>query len=396
MTKSLFKRSGGYFLGLVFSKATNLLLFIFVAKLLSPKNFGSIIYYSTILSLVTLLADFGTIQWYQKEKSIFNRTEIIVNKVLNARLVSLAISGIILSIYLLYSQRFNLFLNSLLLVSLIPESLLSLFDGYYLEQKKPRKISIKQIARSLTLVVFVLIFSKVLTLEIFAISLFAAAFLNMLWFVPWKYVLKFKLNFKSGLKTLRSSSKYAVLITTSYAYSRGDSIIIENTIGSSFLGIYSAAYRYLEGISLLPNALAQNLFHIAAKKDNLKFSQVVKIMTIMTVLGLIAGFGVYIFADVLTTQILGNDYSLAKNVLQVFSMVVVLFFINAPLSSIVQSSDQLKKFIPWGIGNTIGNIFLNIWLIPMYGIMAAAWIMFATEASGLFINLFFVKKIYRR
>ena len=396
MTKSLFKRSGNYFLGLILSKALNLFLFIYVAKLLVPQDFGSIIYYSTIVALATLIADFGTIQWYQKQISLFTNKTKVIHNLINARLFTFIISAILIGLYLLVSQRFSLFLSALLLLTLIPEALLSIFDGYYLEKKQPAKISIKQISRSVILAIFVLVFYQNLTIEIFAFALFASAITNIFWFVPWKYCKTFVFNIKKALKTLKQSSQYAVLITTSYAYSRGDSLIIENTIGSASLGIYSAAYRYLEGLSLLPTALAQNLFHIAAKKDTLKVTQVYKITAAMLVLGVLAGIGVFITAPFLTTTLLGSEYALSETVLQVFAVVVVLFFVNAPLGSIVQSSDLLKKFIPFGIANTAVNLALNIVYIPVYGVMAAAWIMLVTELTGLLINTWFVRKIYTK
>lgn len=396
MTKSLFKRSGNYFLGLIFSKALNLLLFIYVAKLLAPADFGSIIYYSTIIALATLIADFGTVQWYQKQISLFTSKITVIHSLINARFFTFVISALLIGVYLFISQRFSLYVSALLLVTLIPEALLSIFDGYYFEKKQPAKISIKQIARSVILVLFVLIFYQNLTLEIFAFGLFASAIANVFWFVPWKYFMSFAYNTRNALKTLKQSSQYAVLITTSYAYSRGDSIIIENIIGSASLGIYSAAYRYLEGISLLPTALAQNLFHIAAKKDSLKLAQVFKISAVMLVLGLLAGASVFLTASFLTTELLGSEYTLSETVLQVFALVVVLFFVNAPLGSIVQSSDLLKKFIPWGIANTLVNLALNIVYIPLYGVVAAAWIMLITELSGLLINVWFVGRIYKK
>lgn len=396
MTTQLFKRSGVYFVGLLFSKALNLILFVIVAKLLIPVDFGSIIYYSTIIALVTVIADFGTVQWYQKHVTqLANKTNIL-HSLFSARVVTFAISFILIGLYLFTSQRFSLSLSLLLLITLIPEALLSIFDGYYLEKKQPHKISLKQIARSLILVLCVGLFYSNLTLEIFALAIFVSAALNTLWFVPWHYFKSFVFNFGQAIKTLKQSAQYALLITTSYAYSRGDSLIIENTVGSAALGIYSAAYRYLEGLSLLPTALAQNLFHISAKKDSLSTAQLFKITGIMAGLGILAGAVLFLSSDLLTTALLGTEYAKSSTVVQIFSAVIVLFFINAPLSTVVQSSDLLKKFIPWGIANTIANLALNILFIPMYGVMAAAFVMLTTEVLGLIINLVFVKKIYTK
>jgi len=396
MTTQLFQRSGTYFVGLTVSKALNLILFVVVAKLLIPADFGSIIYYSTIIALVTVIADFGTIQWYQKHITLLTNKTKVLHSVFNARLVTFGISIVAIGIYLLISQRFSVPLSLLLLITLIPEALLSIFDGYYLEKKQPHKISLKQIARSIILVLCVAIFYSNLTLELFAVAMFVSAALNAVWFVPWHYFTSFVFNFSQAIKTLKQSAQYALLITTSYAYSRGDSLIIENTIGSASLGIYSAGYRYLEGLSLLPSALAQNLFHISAKKDSLSSAQLMKITASMAGLGILAGAALFLSSDVLTTTLLGSEYAQSGTIVRVFSAVIVLFFVNAPLSTVVQSSDLLKKFIPWGIANTVANLALNILLIPMYGVVAAAFVMLATEVCGLIINLFFVKKIYTK
>lgn len=396
MTTQLFKRSGTYFIGLMLSKALNLILFVVVAKLLLPADFGSIIYYSTIIALVTVLADFGTVQWYQKHLTLLANKTKVLHSVFSARVVTFGISIILIGIYLVISQRFSFELSLLLLFTLIPEALLSIFDGYYLEKKQPYKISLKQIARSCILVICVVLFYANLTLEVFALAMFVSAAVNTLWFVPWQYATSFVFDFAQAKKTLKQSSQYALLITTSYAYSRGDSLIIENTIGSAALGIYSAGYRYLEGLSLLPSALAQNLFHISAKKGSLSANQLAKITGIMALLGVLAGVALFLCSDLLTTTLLGLDYTESGIIVRIFSAVIVLFFVNAPLSTVVQSSDLLKKFIPWGVTNTIANIVLNIALIPLYGAVAAAVVMLVTEFSGLLINLFFITKIYKK
>ncbi len=396
MTKGLFVRSGNYFLGMIASKAINLFLFIAIAKLLLPAEFGSLVYFTTILTLTTVLADFGISQWYQKHVSSLNNKTKTVQAMLSARALTLLVSILAVGSYLVVSQRFSLVSSALLIATLLPDALLSIFDGYYLEKKQPFLISQKQILKSVILVVCVAAFYSQLTLEIFAGAMFVSSILNMIWFVPWKYFSKFAINLRVGLASLKQSASYAVLITTSYAYSRGDSIIIENSIGSAGLGIYSAAYRYLEGLSLLPNALAQNLFHIAAKKDSIQLRQLMSITGVMFGLGLVAGLCVFLFSSFLTSTLLGVEYAAAEVVLKIFSLVTVLFFVNAPLSSIVQSSDHLKRFVPWGLCNTILNLILNIVFIPKFGVTAAAWIMLATEFTGLLINGAFVRIIYKK
>jgi O-antigen/teichoic acid export membrane protein len=81
--------------------------------------------------------------------------------------------------------------------------------------------------------------------------------------------------FKKVKETLLSSYHYGLLIVSSFAYARGDALIIGFTAGNAALGLYSLAYRYLESLSLFPSAISQNLFHISAKKDGTTMPQLI-------------------------------------------------------------------------------------------------------------------------
>ncbi|MEK7070661.1 MAG: polysaccharide biosynthesis C-terminal domain-containing protein, partial [Patescibacteria group bacterium] len=164
--------------------------------------------------------------------------------------------------------------------------------------------------------------------------------------------------------------------------------------GNTALGIYGAGYRFLESLSLIPTALAHNLFPIASKDGVVTKRQVQHITLTMTVFGVIIGLLLYLFSEYIILILLGVAYKQVIPILQIFSVVVVLFFISSPLTTIVQSSSMVKQFLPWGIGNTMLNILLNIALIPILGINGAAWTMLITELTGLLINIYFVHKLY--
>ena len=115
----------------------------------------------------------------------------------------------------------------------------------------------------------------------------------------------------------------------------------------------------------------------------------------MLLTGLTIGIIMFSSASLLSIGLLGPEYSPAINVIRILAVVVVMFFINSPLSTVVQSSDLVSKFLPWGIFNTLLNLVVNLILIPIYGVLGAATAMLLTEITGLGINLYFVKKIYK-
>ncbi len=236
---------------------------------------------------------------------------------------------------------------------------------------------------------------KFFTFEIAIYLYFIASTITALWIFPWKALKGIKpSSLKEILKTLKGSSSYAFLIATSFAYSRGDSLIVRYALNSSALGIYGAAYRYLEGISLLPTALSHNLFPISAKESTLSSGHLVRITFIMLFLGLLSSICIYLLSGWLIVTIIGPAYVGAVQVMKIFAGVVLFFFLNAPLATVVQSSRLLKRFLPYGIFNTALNIGLNIVFVPVLGVVAAAWVMLITEITGFLINVYFARQVY--
>lgn len=397
MIRSLFKRSGIYFGGLVAGKVLSFLVFILFARALLPTNFGNFVLFVTLLQLITYFADFGLVQWYQKKAATDDRDELL-DKVISARIVTLFISYLLSLIFLLLSSSFNLQTSLVFLLALAPEAFLSIFDGYYLKRGESFTVSLKTLLRMIFLFFVFLFFTSSFSFEIAISSYTVSSFLVLVWYGPWKKMANVRIDLgirKVGI-VLRSSSSYAFLIFSSFLYARGDSLVIKYVLNSASLGVYGAAYRYLESLSLVPTALAHNLFPLSAKPNTITVTHLLKLVFVLSVLGLTTSSALYLFSDTLIVALLGVEYVSAIPVLKIFSVVLFLFFINSPLATIVQSSNLIRKFLPFGFANTVVNLILNLGLIPIYGIGAAALVMLFTELTGFFINLYFVKKIYSR
>jgi O-antigen/teichoic acid export membrane protein len=395
MVSALFKRSGGFFFGLTASRLITTIVYILLARHFAPHIFGQLILYATLLSIATYFADLGLNQWYQKEVERAEPKQTF-HKVLSARTYSLLITIAIFSVFFYFIPSFNFAIQVLFLINIVPEAYSSIIDGYYLVEKKPIKISIKNGVRALFLLMAVL-FVKDLTFTQTVLAFLLGSFASFLWIFPWKMLNQFHLNtIKKSVSVMKGSSPYAFLIITSFAYARGDQLAIRYLLNDAALGFYGSAYRYLESLSLIPAALSQNLFPLSAQKKGISASQLSRITLVMSVLGACLACALFFFAHFLIIDLLGPQYQPAVVVTQIFSLVLFLFFVNSPLSTVVQSSNLIKQFLPFGVINTVANIGLNILFVPRYGITAAAYVMLFTEITGLFINLIFIQKIYKK
>lgn len=395
MLTALFKQSGIYFFGLVISKILSVIVFILFARTLLPAKFGDFVLFVTLLQIITIFADFGLNQWYQKQADKTDKKKLFY-KVISARMFTLIFSLIASYFFLNLTKSFSSSISLIFLINLLPEAFLSIADGYYFEKGQSAKIALKTGLRMGILFLAYIFFKSTFSFELAAQFYLVSSLLTLIWFFPWRKLSGFKFeSFSVVFETLKNSSAYAFLIFSSFLYARGDSLVIRYVLNSAALGIYGGAYRYLESLSLLPTALSHNLFPISAKKQGINIENLKKIFFVTLLSGILISCSFFIFSDVLIVTLLGKSYIQAVPILRIFSAVLFLFFINAPLSTVVQSSHFIKKFLPFGFVNTLLNIALNLIFVPIFGIVAAAWIMLVTEITGLIINIYFVKKLYR-
>ncbi len=396
MMHSLLKKSTLYLAGLTVSKIINVLVFIFIARRFSPDLFGEFTFFITLIQFVTYFADFGLIQWYMKKVVSATERNSYYIKVITLRTITLLLSIIILVTFLVLTKTFDLTMNFMFILTLIAESFMSVTDGYYFEKQDSFRVTLKTIIRMGLFFLGLLLLTATNTNDLIFMYLLAT-FITFVWYLPWSLVIKIKpVNITESVTMLTSASPYALLIITSFAYSRGDALLIKYILNNAALGMYSAAYRFLETLSLIPTALSHNLFPIAAKEKGISLTTLSQIMMIFIGMGVLFGVFLYFSSELLITLLIGEKYLEAVPILKVFSFGVFFFFINAPLSTVIQSSHIVKRFLPLGIANTVLNIVLNIITLPMYGVIAAAVVMVITEATGFIINLYFIKKIYEQ
>lgn len=394
MITSLFKRSSIYLGFLTFSKLISVAAFVIFARALLPQQFGTLVLYSTLGQIAIFLGDFGLIQWYQKKAHKENPNDLF-SFLINARILTLILSLAVTFIFLSSVPTFPPHIILVFLLTMIPDSFFSVVDGIYFHSKKSFKVSLKVGIRMTLLLLGFFFFRVNATYETVAYLYFIATTLTLAWYFPWRLLKYFKPQpISKSLSVLRSSSAYAFLVFTSYAYARGDSVVVGYSLGNAALGLYGAAYRFLEGLSLIPTALSHNLFPESTKEDNVSLKQVKKMTLTMFLLGTIIALMLYLNATLLIVTMLGQAYLSAVPLLKIFSLVTLLFFVSSPLNTIVLSSRLVSKFLPFGIANTLLNIALNILLVPFFGVIAAAWVMLATEMTGFLINLYFTKRVY--
>ena len=147
-------------------------------------------------------------------------------------------------------------------------------------------------------------------------------------------------------------------------------------------GIYSAAYRIVDVVftpigALLASAYAKFFQHGSEGiASNLAYA--LRILPIPILYAVIGSVTLYVMAP-LVIVILGESFSDAIYAIQWLSVLPLLMVGRHFPSMILGGAGFQKERSLCQIGAALTNIFLNLWLIPLYGWYGAVWATLATE-----------------
>ncbi len=160
-------------------------------------------------------------------------------------------------------------------------------------------------------------------------------------------------------------------------YMKIDQIMIGQMLGNDAVGIYSAAVRISEIWYFIATAVAASVLPaiLEAKKNNeAQYRQRLQaLFDLMTWIAIIVALPVTFFATPLVTMLFGADYSEAGGVLAIHVWATVFVFLGVAGGNwFLAENQQLISLQRTALGAAV-NVLLNIVLIPMLGVVGAAW-----------------------
>ena len=184
----------------------------------------------------------------------------------------------------------------------------------------------------------------------------------------------------------------------SYIYECSDKIIMKEILSISDVGIYSLSGRIGTVFKMLvyvPFALIWAPLRMEYKDspDNVQFIR--KITNYYTLLGILLLLGCMVWGyDILKLLFPQEEYALA---LKIFPLSILGFFFYGYLSIFdfgvfINNKLYYLSIIP--VFCLLVNTSLNIWLLPIYGVEASAYIFVLTYVLSAFILLFFSNRFY--
>ncbi len=193
---------------------------------------------------------------------------------------------------------------------------------------------------------------------------------------------------------LLAASPFALLVGFSTIYNRIDTVLIYRLLGPDQTGLYASAYKFFDLIGFFPSVVSFSLYPIFAGlmaknalvevRDTLE-----KYFRFLIAIALPIGVGGSLLALPLVVVLAGDEFRPAAPVLAilVWAPAVLLGYIVAN-SLVISQLTKLAVIIT--AVNVVVNIAGNLWLLPHFGIKAAAGLTVLSEAIQAVFYFYFI------
>lgn len=211
------------------------------------------------------------------------------------------------------------------------------------------------------------------------------------------YLLKFKFQFDVQLlKKILAYSWPIMVAGLAYVINENlDKFLIKRMVGAYEMGIYSACYKLAIFMNLYIMAFrlgAEPFFFNQASKKNAKNTYAL-IMNYFVIIGALVLIGIVGYIDILK-HFINSNYWAALAIVPIVLLANLFLGIYYNLAIWYKLTDKTRYGMYFSIIGAIITIVLNVWLIPVIGIMAAAYATLIAYASMTVVSYLLGKKHY--
>lgn len=183
-------------------------------------------------------------------------------------------------------------------------------------------------------------------------------------------------------------------------YMRIDQIMIKEMLGEYEVGVYSAAVRLSEAFYFIPMLITASLFPsiLNAKKQSEKLYQqrLQKLYTLLVWMAIAISLPMTFLSDWLILLLFGQEYQEAGQVLKVHVWAAIFVFLGVAFGKYLLVENLTKIAFQRTLLGAVSNVFLNFWLIPIYGVTGAAMATLLAQLIANYVYDFFDKRLHQQ
>ena len=201
----------------------------------------------------------------------------------------------------------------------------------------------------------------------------------------------------SLLKPIMQQSGYLLLSSMAVMlYLRMDVVMLQHMQGSDAVADYSVAVQFSEIWYSIPTivfiVLAPGLLRLHQDQPGLYYQKLQSVMNALFVGSLIFSGLMLVAASVLIPLLFGEEFRFALDILHWHIWAGVLVALREGLSQWLVSERFAEFSLFSHLGGALINFVMNLWLIPVYGPLGAAWATCCAYLFSTFVCLLFLKR----
>ncbi len=199
-----------------------------------------------------------------------------------------------------------------------------------------------------------------------------------------------------GLQKWMLRESYPLMLNNllATAFWRIDILIMTPIVGAFGVGLYSAAYKYIDGLNVIPSYFTLAVFPVMARfagDDPLRLMRTHKLaLRLLTMIAIPLAVLIFFAAEPLILILGGQDYIPgAVTALRILVLSIPIGFMNSVTHYVLIAVDQQRLLTRIFILGVIFNIGANLVLVPRLGVPGAALVTILSEIV-LFIPFYLI------
>ncbi len=388
----------------VISKGLQVLVMIYIARLLQSAEFGKFNFAIAFTTITLIFLDFGLQQLFIRDLS---RERGLAEKyVFHSIILKSAVSllGFAAVIFIMNAMKYPddiRILVYLMFTYTILKSFTDVLSSVFLAFEEMQYDSVLKITRSsiLTILIFLVLFTGKNLLLIGWMYIFTEiAVLSLCAYFVFAKFIKFVAKIEGGLmkKITYEASPFALTLLFYSIYFYIDSIMLSKMRGIEEVGIYSAAYNITTALVFVPMIYTTAIFPILSRyhynsSNSLEFAYK-KSLLYMSMASLPVACILFFVGSNIIHFLYGAGYGRSVIVLEIIAVTIVFRFVSYLNAIVLISVEKQKQRLYIQLWTALVNIALNLYAIPKYGYIGAAY---STVITEFFLFAAYFKEIVR-
>lgn len=373
-------------LGRLLSRSQTLILLFLVGRFMGPTTLGYIGFALSFGGIIAIFSDFGisvfvTYLLARSKESVDQYQELLIVKLLIFFFLLVVLLPLSLFLDHIAPIYVVVFVSLWLCLSTFVDFFTAYFRGYE-EMEKEFLVSLVDALMFIAIVVSYFLIQFELGVMLFWMVIGKLLIvLGVGWFVLRKQLqlsllFKLRFNLRDSLKELYpyGLSNFAWTI-----YYKSDVIILGFLVTTVMVGFYSVAYSILStllvGVGVFTSALLPTLTKGSVRQW--------KRFRFIFILGVLVSVVLFAFAKQIMVIGFGEEYLAGVGVLKILAFVVGIKLVSQTFGTILTANGLQKERLRGQLIVALANIMANLMLIPVLGIMGAAFTTLFSELALL-------------